>query len=370
LYDGSCHISNLVNFINYFTQTLQFLSGALPVLEKREMGENNMNKRIVLAARPAGMVKDSDFALETVALPKPGAGELCIQNHYISLDPAMRGWMNAGTTYIKGVEIGEVMRAFTAGRVIESQHPDFKPGDWVQGMLGVQSYATSDGKGLTKINTDSFSPAWYLGILGMPGLTAYFGLLDKGQPKAGETILISGAAGMIGSLAGQIGKLKGCTVIGIAGGKEKCEYVKNELGFDAVIDYKTEDVATAIKTYAPKGIDIYFDNVGGEILDTALLNLARGARVVICGAISQYNDTQFNGLKNYMKIVSARGILTGIIVLDYFPRAAEAIADIGHWLSTGQIKYREHIVNGIEQFPEALRMLFTGENYGKLLIKL
>jgi NADPH-dependent curcumin reductase len=327
------------------------------------------NKQILLAARPQGMVKDSDFIIKENPVAALNDGEVLIQNEFISLDPAMRGWMNEGTTYIKGVEIGAVMRAFAAGRIVESKNAAFKTGDAVQGFFGVQQYAVTDGKNITVVDADKFSLSWYLGILGMPGLTAYFGLLDKGQPKAGETILVSGAAGMVGSLVGQIGKIKGCIVIGIAGGKEKCSYVKDELGFDAVIDYKTENVAAAIKQHAPNGVHVYFDNVGGEILDAALLNLAMGARVVICGAISQYNDANFSGLKNYMKIVSARGTLSGIIVLDYFPRAAEAISDLGMWLQQGKIKYREHVVEGIENFPEALRMLFTGENNGKLILK-
>ncbi len=328
-----------------------------------------VNKQILLAARPAGMVKDTDFTLvETPVQPVPD-GMVLIRNEYISLDPAMRGWMNAGTTYIKGVEIGEVMRAFAAGQVVESRHPGFAAGDAVQGITGVQQYCMSNGQGLTKITAD-LPLGWHLGLLGMPGLTAYFGLLDKGQPQPGQTVLVSGAAGMIGSLVGQIAKIKDCTTIGIAGGAEKCIYVKQELGFDAVIDYKAGDVAAQIKAAAPGGVDVYFDNVGGEILDAALLNLAPGARVVICGAISQYNDAHFSGLKNYMKIVSARGTLSGIIVLDYFPRASEAMSDISRWQQEGKIKYREHVVEGIEQFPQTLRMLFTGENFGKLVLKI
>lgn len=329
-----------------------------------------MNKQIVLAARPQGMAKDSDFSLVDSAIPLVEDGQVLIQNHFISIDPAMRGWMNEGTTYIKGVPIGEVMRAFTVGKIIESKNLNFKIGDTVQGLFGVQQFAVATEKSMTKVDDKAFALSWYLGVLGMPGLTAYFGLLDKAYPKAGETVLVSGAAGMVGSLVGQIAKIKGCKVIGIAGGKDKCAYLKNELKFDAVIDYKSEDVNTELKNYAPGGIDIYFDNVGGEILDTALLNLAIGARVVICGAISQYNNVSFNGLKNYMKIVSARGTISGIIVLDYFSRANEAITDLGNWLTEGKINYKEHIVEGIEKFTPTLRMLFTGENYGKLLIKL
>jgi NADPH-dependent curcumin reductase len=327
------------------------------------------NKQVLLAQRPTGMVKEQDFSIVEAELPTLQEGELLVQNAYISLDPAMRGWMNAGTTYIKGVAIGEVMRAFTVGTVIASKNTNFIVGDAVQGLLGAQTHTITDGKMITKVDTTKVPLSWYLGILGMPGLTAYFGLLDKGQPKEGDIVLVSGAAGMVGSLVGQIAKLKGCTVIGIAGGSEKCDYLKKELGFDFAIDYKKENITSVIKAIAPNGVSIYFDNVGGEILDAALLNLAIGARVVICGAISQYNDATFSGLKNYMKIVSARATLSGIIVLDYFPRAKEAITDIANWIATGKIKYKEHIVDGIENFATTLQMLFTGANKGKLIIK-
>lgn len=327
------------------------------------------NTQVCLHQRPQGAIKQDDFRINETQLPTLNEGEVLIKLEYISLDPAMRGWMNEGTTYIKGVELGSVMRSFSAGVVIESKNPTVKVGDWVQGLLGVQHFAVSDGKNITVIQQQGFALSWYLGILGMPGLTAYFGLLDKGKPQENETILVSGAAGMIGSLVGQIGLIKGCQVIGIAGGEEKCNYVTKELGFTHAIDYKTENVAKAIKQISPTGVHVYFDNVGGQILDDALLNLSLGARVVICGAISQYNDSQFNGLKNYMKIVSARGTLSGIIVLDYFPRANEAITNLGNWLQQGKIKYREHIAEGIENFASTLNMLFTGENNGKLLLK-
>jgi NADPH-dependent curcumin reductase len=329
------------------------------------------NPQVLLVQRPEGMAKNEDFQLVHTPWSPLAEGEVRVQNHFISLDPAMRGWMNAGTTYIKGVALGEVMRAFGVGIVAESNHPAFVRGDAVQGLTGVQQFAVMPASSLTAIPDTRFPLSWHLGVLGMPGLTAYFGLLDKGQPKAGETVLVSGAAGMVGSLVGQIARLKGCTVIGIAGGQDKCDYVTQTLGFDACINYKdTADIAKAIHHLAPKGINIYFDNVGGDILDAAMLNLALGARVVICGAISQYNDAAFNGLKHYMKIVSARGTISGIIVFDYFPRAAEAIAALGAWLDNGQLYYREHLVEGLDQFPTALRMLFTGENYGKLILKL
>lgn len=329
-----------------------------------------LNQQILLTARPTGMVQDSDFSLSTTELPALQPGQVLVQVAYISLDPAMRGWMNEGTTYIKGVELGQVMRAFAAGYIAESLHENFAIGDAVQGMLGAQQFAIQPGEALTKVDATNFPLSWHLGILGMPGLTAYFGLLDKGQPQAGDTVLVNGGAGMVGSLVGQIARIKGCRVIGIAGGAEKCAYLQNELGFDVVIDYKTTDVAKAIRAAAPDGVNVFFDNVGGDMLDAGLLNLARGARVVICGAISQYNDAQFSGLKYYMKIVSARATLSGIIVLDYFDRANIAFADLGKWLQEGQLKYREHTVEGLLHFAEALRMLFTGKNMGKLLLKL
>jgi NADPH-dependent curcumin reductase len=328
-----------------------------------------MNKKVLLAQRPSGMVRPADFRLVEESLPALQNGQLLVRIDYVSIDPAMRGWMNEGTTYIQGVDIGETMRAFAAGIVVESLHPGFAVGDAVQGLLGVQQFAISDGTGLTKVDTTAAPLSWHLGLLGMPGLTAYFGLLHKGQPQPGDTVLVSGAAGMIGSLVGQMAQLKGCQAIGIAGGKDKCDYLVNELGFAGAIDYTTEEVATAIRQLAPNGVDIYFDNVGGDILESALLNLARGARVVVCGAISQYNDAQFNGLKNYMKIVSARATLSGIIVFDYFDQAATAIADINTWVREGKIKYREHVVEGLAHFAEALQLLFTGGNHGKLVLK-
>lgn len=327
------------------------------------------NKQVILKQRPVGKVTDNDISIEDTSVRDLQEGEVMVQNEFVSIDPAMRGWMNEGTTYLPGVSIGAVMRGFAVGIVKESKHSDFKTGDTVHGFTGVQQWVVADGSKLQKIATSLFPLSWYLGVLGMPGLTAYFGLLDKGKPLPGETILVSAAAGMVGSLVGQIALLKGCTVIGIAGGVDKCRYVTDELGFHYCIDYKKENVSASLKQIAPNGINVYFDNIGGEILDTALLHLAQGARVVICGAIAQYNDSHFNGLKNYMKIVTARGSITGIIVLDYFPRAAEAFTDITDWLQQGKIKYREHIIDGIENYVSALNMLFTGKNEGKLILK-
>jgi NADPH-dependent curcumin reductase CurA len=329
-----------------------------------------LNKQVLLAQRPTGKIKPSDFNIVETNVPVLANNEVLVKVAYISLDPAMRGWMNAGTTYIRGVEIGEVMRAFATGIVAASNHPDFKEGDTVAGTMGAQTYAVMQGKHLTKVDATKVPLSWYVGILGMPGMTAYFGLLEKGFPKEGETLLVSGAAGMVGSLVGQIAKIKGLKVIGIAGGKEKCDSLITDYGFDAAIDYKnTDNIAKAIRAAAPNGIDIYFDNVGGEILDAALLNLANHARVVVCGAISQYNEATHSGLKNYMKIISARGTLSGIIVLDYFNRAEECITELAQWLAAGKIKYKEHTEQGLDRFAEILNMLFTGENKGKLVLK-
>jgi NADPH-dependent curcumin reductase len=315
------------------------------------------------------MVKDSDFNVVSSDIPTLEDGQILIKIHYISLDPAIRGWMNAGTTYIPGVALGSVMRAFSAGEIVESKNKDFPVGTFVEGLLGATSHAISDGKGLKVLDLSKGSVPQHLGILGMPGMTAYFGLLERGQPKAGETIFVSGAAGVVGSTVGQIAKLKGCKVIGAAGGKEKCDYLLS-IGFDYVIDYKSQNLDEELKKHCPEGINVYFDNVGGEILDIALANLARGARVVICGAMSQYNNpTDVKGPKNYMKIVTARGYITGIIVFDFVERFPEAIEEIATWIAEGKIQSKEHIVEGIENFAMALRMLFEGKNFGKLLIK-
>ena len=329
-----------------------------------------INIRYVLAARPSGAASEQHFRREELPVQQLEEGEVLIKVHYISLDPAMRGWMNAGTTYVKGVEIGAVMRAFGAGEVVLSKHPDYAIGQMVTGLLGVQHYAVEKGANLTPVNTAEVPLSWYLGLLGMPGLTAYFGLLDKANPKSGETVLVSGAAGMVGSLVGQIAKIKGCKVAGIAGGPEKCAYLLEDLGWDIAIDYKhTPDMVARLQETLPEGINVFFDNVGGDILNAALTRLAIGCRIVICGAISQYNQSTPIGPSNYLKIVSARATLSGIIVFDYFGRANEAINDISTWVKEGKIKYREHIIPGIDQFPDSLNKLFTGEHQGKLLIQ-
>lgn len=333
--------------------------------------EDTINHQFRLAARPSGMVKREDFDFTEEPVPSPGDGEFLVQVLYISLDPAMRGWMNEGRSYIPPVGIGEVMRALGAGRVIESTHPDYSAGDHVIGPFGVQEYAVTDGtNGEIKVDPNLVSLPVYLGALGMPGMTAYFGLLDVGEVKGGETVVVSGAAGAVGTVAGQIAKIKGCRVIGIAGGREKCVFIVNELGFDAAIDYKNSDVKAGLKEHAPKGVDVYFDNVGGDILEAVLGRLARKARVVICGAISQYNnDGPMKGPSNYMSLLVNRARMEGFVVFDYANRYMEAATEMATWMMEGKLKSREDIVEGIENFPETLLKLFTGDNVGKLVLK-
>ncbi len=328
-----------------------------------------INPQIILVSRPQGLPTAANFAYQETHVPKLKAGEFLIENVYISLDPAIRGWMNAGTTYIPGMALDAPVRAFTLGKIIKSKNEEFKIGDYVNGLIGVQKYAISNGKGVTKVDMSFGKPSWHLGILGMPGMTAYFGLLERGQPKAGETVFIAGAAGVIGTAVGQIAKLKGCRVVGTAGSDAKCDYLKS-IGFDVVINYKTENIAERLLQDCPEKISILYDNVGGEQLDIGLAHLAMGARVIICGAISQYNNTSIDGPKNYMKIVTARGTITGIIVFDFLNRYPEAVQQISKWIGEGLIETKEDIYEGIEQFPEVLLKLFSGENFGKLLIKL
>ncbi len=268
---------------------------------------SNVNHQYRLAARPVGVPKRSDWNYTEEPVPEPADGEVVVKTLYLSLDPAMRGWMNEGKSYIPPVGIGEVMRAGGVGRVIASKDPSRAVGDYVYGTLGIQEYAVVKAASVTKVDPKLAPLPVYLGTLGMPGMTAYFGLLEVGQPQAGDTVVVSGAAGAVGQVVGQIAKIKGCRVVGIAGGPDKCKYVTDELGFDAAIDYKNEDVKEALRKHCPQGVNVYFDNVGGEILDTVLTQLARGARIVICGAISQYNNTDgVNGPSNYLSLLVNR----------------------------------------------------------------
>ncbi len=327
-----------------------------------------VNHQFKLARRPVGMVQRSDFEYTEAPVPEPGDGEVLVKILYLSLDPAMRGWMNEGKSYIAPVGIGEVMRAGAVGRVVTSNDPAIAVGDHVVGVLGVQEYAVAKAKQLTKVDPRRAPLPVYLGTLGMPGMTAYFGLLDVGQPKEGDTVVVSGAAGAVGQVVGQVAKIKGCRVVGIAGGPDKCDYLRS-IGFDAAIDYKHEDVKAALRQHCPKGVDVYFDNVGGDILDAVLTQLAMHARIVICGAISQYNETKMKGPSNYMSLLVNRARMQGMVVFDYASRYGEAAREMAGWLATGQLKSREDIVEGLETFPDTLLKLFKGENTGKLVLK-
>jgi NADPH-dependent curcumin reductase len=329
-----------------------------------------LNHKFELAARPVGLPKRTDWTFREEPVGDPAKGEILVRVIYISLDPAMRGWMNEGRSYIAPVAIGEVMRALALGRVLASKHPKFAESDYVYGPLGVQQFAITDGRGLSRVDTNAAPLPAYLSVLGMPGLTAYFGLLDIGRPQPGETVVVSDAAGAVGAVVGQIAKIKGCLVVGIAGGPDKCRYIR-ELGFDAAIDYKSENVVKGLTQHCPKGVDIYFDNVGGETLEAALARLARFGRIIICGAISQYNHTgTMKGPFNYLSLLVNHGTMTGFVVPDYAARYPEALRDLAGWVAAGKVKSREHIVQGLDKFPDALLMLFTGANNGKLILKI
>jgi NADPH-dependent curcumin reductase len=332
---------------------------------------HTVNHQFRLAARPEGAVKRSDFTYASEPLRALADGEVLVRIQYLSLDPAMRGWMNASEdSYMPPVAIGAVMRAIAVGRVEASNHPGFAVGEHVSGLLGVQEYAISNGQGLNKISPALAPLPMFLSVLGMTGLTAYFGLFDVGQPKQGDTVVVSGAAGAVGAIVGQLAKAHGARVIGIAGGADKCRYLVEELGFDAAIDYKSEDVAVALKEHAPKGVDVFFDNVGGDILDAVLNRLAHGARIVICGAISQYNSAgAIKGPSNYMQLLVKRATMRGVMVADYYPRAMEAITAMGALLAQGKLKSREDVVQGLETFPETFQKLFDGSNNGKLVLQ-
>lgn len=330
---------------------------------------NIINNQICLANRPNGLPKQTDWQHTKVQIPTLQSGELLVKVEYISLDPAMRGWMNDSQSYIPPVPIGDVMRALGAGVVIDSQNKNFSVGDYVSGLFGVQEYCVTKGANVSKLDINLAPLPVYLGALGMPGLTAYFGLLDVGRPKPGETIVVSGAAGAVGTVVGQIGKIKGCRVVGIAGSDEKCRYVVDELNFDAAINYHTEHVKHCLEKYCPQGIHVYFDNVGGNILNDALSMIALHARVVICGAISQYNSSSIVGPANYLALLIKRASMSGFIVFDYVDRYSEALKQLATWYHSGELKTCEDIVEGLETFPTTFLKLFKGENLGKLILK-
>lgn len=328
------------------------------------------NTQFLLAKRPVGEPGADCWTLTKSAMPEPGEGEFLVKNEYISLDPAMRGWMNDSKSYIPPVGIGEVMRACSAGEVVASNNPKFNVGDKVSGIFGVQEYAISNGKGAAVVDANLLPLPMYLAALGMPGMTGYFGLLEVGQPQEGDTVVVSGASGAVGQVVGQVAKIKGCRVVGIAGGPEKCAYVVDELGFDACIDYKAENVKAKLKEHYPKGVNVYFDNVGGEILDDVLTQIAPKARIVICGAISQYNNTTpIKGPSNYLSLLVNRARMEGIVVMDYTHQYREGAMQMGQWMMQGKFKCKIDTVEGLETFPNTLMKLFTGENFGKLVIK-
>ena len=329
------------------------------------------NRMVRLARRPRGMATRSDFTIEDGPVPEPGPGEFRVKIAYISLDPAMRGWMNDARSYVAPVKLGEVMRAGAAGIVEKSNNPAFAVGDAVQGAFGVQQYAVSNGERVIKVDTRQAPLERWVGGLGMPGWTAYFGLLDVGQPKTGETVVVSAASGAVGSVVGQIAKIKGCRVVGIAGGSEKCRYVIQELGFDACVDYKAGNLAQDLKAACPKGIDVNFENVGGEILDTVLSQMNVFGRIALCGLISGYNATEVPaGPKNIRAVLTQRLKMQGLIVFDWADRVPEAIAQLGQWHKEGRLKIREDVrEGGVDAFPEVLNLLYTGGNFGKLVLK-
>ncbi len=330
------------------------------------------NTTLRLASRPTGKVVPENFEIREESLPEPGEGEFRVKIEYVSLDPAMRGWLSAAKSYVEPVGVGEVMRAFSAGTVEASNNPDFPVGQAVAGRFGVQTHAVSDGKGALKVDTGLAPLQRWIGGLGMPGWTAYFGLLEIGQPKEGETVVVSAASGAVGSLVGQIAKLKGCRVVGIAGGPEKCGYVTGELGFDAAVDYKKGDVGGQLDATCPDGIDVYFENVGGEILDAVLARMNTFGRIPVCGLISAYNATEPQpGPYNFRAILTSRLTVRGFIVFDFVKRIPEAIEQLGRWHAEGKLKMREDVrEGGIEAFVPTLNELYTGGNNGKLVLKL
>ena len=328
------------------------------------------NKQVILKNRPVGLPSKDTWELIENNISEPKEGEFLVQCEYISLDPAMRGWLNDTKSYIPPVQINDVMRAGGVGKVIASKHPNFKTGDFVYGQTGVQQFTITDGKGYHKVDPNLAPLPTYTSSLGMTGMTAYFGILEVGELQEGDKVLVSGAAGAVGSVVGQIAKIKNCKVIGIAGGADKCEYLINELGFDGAIDYKNDDIKMKLKEFFPKGIDVYFDNVGGEILDLALGRLALHARIVICGAISQYNNTEaVVGPSNYLSLLVNRASMKGMVVFDYAKDYGKASMQMGQWMKEGKLKSKEDIYPGIENFYETFLKLFSGEKLGKLVLK-
>jgi NADPH-dependent curcumin reductase len=326
---------------------------------------------IKMASHPSGALEDDDFELVDAPVPEPADGEALVRTLYLSLDPAIRVWMNGIDTYVPGIHVGDVMRAGGLGEVVQSRNAAYTEGDLVFGMMQWSEYciARAGPDGMMTLPRQEPITA-FLSVLGVTGLTAYFGMFDVAQPKEGETVVVSGAAGAVGSVAGQIGKIIGCRVVGIAGGPEKCAWITDELGFDAWIDYKSENVAARLRETCPDGIDVFFDNVGGEILDAVLGQINLHARIALCGAISQYDTAELSpGPRNFINLIPQRGRVEGFILLDYRDRFVDAILQLGQWVQEGRIRYAEDIVDGLENAPAAFRRLFTGENTGKLIVK-
>jgi len=329
-----------------------------------------MNRQVLLASRPQGAVTAGNFRLVDTAVPEMGPGDVLVRNEWLSLDPYMRGRMSDAKSYVPPAQIGEVMVGQTVGEILESNDARFVPGDRVLTQLGWQLYGVAKAGEVRKIDTARAPASYYLGLLGMPGMTAWFGLFDIGQPKAGETVVVSAAAGAVGSTVGQLAKLKGCRVVGIAGGAAKCEYVARELGFDACVDYKRGTLYDDLRSACPDGVDIDFENVGGEVLDTTLRVMNRHSRIVVCGLISEYSATESYGYKRLRSVLVNRIRMQGMIVFDWKHRYGEALAGLGGYLAEGKLKYRESVTDGIDNAPKALIGLLRGENFGKQLVKL
>jgi NADPH-dependent curcumin reductase CurA len=328
-----------------------------------------MNRQWLLRERPVGMVKESDFELRSSPIPEPGEGQILVRNRWLAFEPAMRGWMEDRPNYIPPVAIGEVMRGMTVGEVVKSNLSGYAPGDQVTGMAGWQEWTLGDG-GLRKLPPGT-DPKLALSILGLTGITAYFGLLEIGKPVEGNVVVVSGAAGATGSVVGQIARLKGCRVVGIAGGSEKCAWLVDKARFDAAIDYKNEDVGARLSELCPEGIDVFFDNVGGSILDEVLARIARGARIVICGSISRYSlEEAPPGPRNYFNLTAQRGRMEGFVVMDYFHRYAEAAEALLKWLADGSLVWEADVQQGFENAPKTLQRLYTGANFGKQLLEI
>jgi NADPH-dependent curcumin reductase CurA len=329
------------------------------------------NRRMVLAERPTGMVDASTVRLEEVDLPEPGAGEALARVRYLSIDPTIRTWMDDAPGYLPPIALDDVIRSGGIAEVVSSDAEEYEPGDLLFGFTGWQDYVVASPAGGYRALPEGISPTLALSLFGTTGMTAYFGLIDVGRVKEGDVVVVSGAAGATGSTVGQIAKIKGAAkVIGIAGGPEKCTHIVENLGFDETIDYKNDDVAARLREAAPEGIDLYFDNVGGEILDACLAQLALRGRIVLCGAISSYNERgALTGPANYRNLIVKRGRMEGFLILDYFDRLGEAQAEMAGWLAEGKIKSSEHVVEGLENAPEALNLLFTGGNTGKVIVQ-